>query len=146
MAAAVTALAALLAVRIRAPMIAWATVAPLTLLAAHLIARHELWLTHDPARIGAFVATEAGNGVATTDRKYAGQFSFSGRLTEPVTVLARRGRRDDVVRRASGGPVLSKKPIDAPDLTLAARREVSRRRMVRLPDRTLGRDRSEGSP
>ncbi len=119
MAAAVTALAALLAVRIRAPMIAWATVAPLTLLAALLIARHELWLTHDPARIGAFVATEAGNGVATTDRKYAGQFSFSGRLTEPVTVLREEADAMTWFGAHPGGLVLSKKPIDAPDLTLA---------------------------
>lgn len=117
-AAAVTALAAVLAVGIRAPMIAWATVAPMTLLAAHLIARHELWLTHDPARIGAFVAARAGNGVATTDRKYAGQFSFAGRLAEPVTVL-----RDEVdATRWYGahpeGLVLSKKPIASDDQTL----------------------------
>ena len=116
MAAAVAALALALALRLRPPMAAWASVAPLTLLAAHLIARHELWLTHDPARIAAAVAADAADGVATTDRGYAGQFSFAGRLDEPVTVLADEAALEAWVAAHPGGVVLSKDPVGSEGL------------------------------
>ncbi len=101
-----------LALRSRSPLAAWAAIAPLALLVMHLVAFDAVWMTHNPGKIGGLLSAEGENGVATTDRKYAGQFSFSARLTQPVKVL---GDETEVLAWSGshpGGLVLSRKPVE----------------------------------
>lgn len=64
--------------------------APATLLIVHLLASKPVWQTNDTGPLGALLADVGKNGAATLDSSYAGQFTFSARLPEPVRVLHSR--------------------------------------------------------
>ncbi len=120
---AVAALSVWLALRVRRSLLAWATVAPLTLIVMHILAFVAVWETHDPARIGALLSAEGGSGVVTTDRKYAGQFSFSARLTEPVALLRDAEEKAAWIDTKPGGLILSRKSKGSEPLELLLREE-----------------------
>jgi 4-amino-4-deoxy-L-arabinose transferase-like glycosyltransferase len=84
---AVVAVLVIVVFRLGETLTATALAAPATLIALHMAAYPTIWAGYDPSVIAAVVASGQDKGVATTDTGYAGQFSFSGRLDQPVTKL-----------------------------------------------------------
>lgn len=106
---------ALIVLKARQGWFAEAFVAPLVLIAIQIMVWPILWKVYDPAPIASLIASHSENGVATTDRGYAGQFSFVARLENPVTVL---GNSADLGRWMAAHPdglVLAANPIEGVD-------------------------------
>ncbi len=93
-------------------------VAPATLVAFLLVAFQTVWAANDPARLAGLLSVYDGRGIATLDRGYDGQFSFSARLSEPVTVLRDPGALAAWIAGRPGSLVLGKSPIASPGLRL----------------------------
>lgn len=93
-------------------------VAPATLVAFLLVAFQTIWATNNPARLAPLLATYSEAGIATTDQGYAGQFSFSARLAQPVTVLRDEGALTAWITAHSGGLVIGKRPVVGAELQL----------------------------
>lgn len=93
-------------------------VAPATLVAFLLVAFQTIWATNNPARLAPLLATYAEAGIATTDQNYAGQFSFSARLAQPVTVLRDEGALTAWITAHPGGLVIGKRPVVGAELQL----------------------------
>jgi hypothetical protein len=70
-----------------------------------------LWKVYDPAPIASLIAAHSENGVATTDRGYAGQFSFVARLEKSVTVLDNSADLGRWMAAHPGGIVLAPRKI-----------------------------------
>ncbi|KFE33971.1 ArnT family glycosyltransferase [Thioclava atlantica] len=90
-------------------------VAPMVLVAIEIMVLPILWTVYDPRPIGALIAAHSAHGVATTDRSYAGQFSYVARLAQPVDVI---GNSADLGRWMAAHPqglVLSAQPLDGVD-------------------------------
>lgn len=98
-------------------------VAPATLVALLIIAFQTIWATNNPARLAPLLAGYDKVGIATTDTGYAGQFSFSARLTRPVKVLRDDGALAAWQDATPGGLVIGKSPI--PDAGLQLLRETT---------------------
>lgn len=93
-------------------------VAPATLVAFLLVAFQTVWLTNNSARLAPLLAAHDARGVATLDRGYAGQFSFSARLTRPVAVLREDGALEPWMSAHPGGLLIAKAPIAIEGLRL----------------------------
>ncbi len=93
-------------------------VAPATLVAFLLVAFQTIWATNNPARLAPLLATYSEAGIATTDQGYAGQFSFSARLAQPVTVLRDEGALTAWITAHPGGLVIGKRPVVGAELQL----------------------------
>ena len=93
-------------------------VAPATLVIVHLLAFQTLWARLDPDRLAPRLSAHAEAGIATVDTRYAGQFSFSARLAEPVRVLRDAAALADWIAARPGGLVMSKHPLEAAGLQL----------------------------
>lgn len=98
-----------------------ASVAPLTLLALHLLAAPILARTHDTGPIARLLAAHESAGLAIRDGTYHGQFGFSGRLTTPLAVLPDAASLADWADRHPGGLVVAPREVDAPGLQAIAR-------------------------
>lgn len=113
------AIAATLAVavfRIRSDLAAFALIAPFTFVAAEVLLSPTLRAGFDAGPIGRALATHEAAGVAVVDADYQGQFGFAGRLTAPVTELARPEDAAAWAAAHPGGAVLSRQPLDLPAL------------------------------
>lgn len=93
-------------------------VAPATLVAFLLVTFQTIWATNNPARLAPLLSTYSEAGIATTDQGYAGQFSFSARLAEPVTVLRDEGALAAWIAGRPGGLVIGRRPIAGAELQL----------------------------
>ncbi|MEX1663214.1 ArnT family glycosyltransferase [Thioclava sp. 15-R06ZXC-3] len=111
----ILALAALIVLRAHAGWRAEAWVAPLSLVAIEAMVWPILWPIYDPVPLGALLAAHSQHGVATTDTGYAGQFSYAGRLVEPVQVLGNSADLGRWMAAHPGGIVLA--PGALPDVS-----------------------------
>lgn len=93
-------------------------VAPATLVAFLLVAFQTIWATNNPARLAPLLTTYSEAGIATTDQGYAGQFSFSARLAQPVTVLRDESALTAWMTAHPGGLVIGKRPVVGAELQL----------------------------
>jgi len=93
-------------------------VAPATLVAFLLVAFQTIWATSNPSRLAGLLSVYDRRGIATLDQGYAGQFSFSARLSAPVTVLRDPGALAGWVAERPGSLVLGTAPIVSPGLQL----------------------------
>ena len=93
-------------------------VAPATLMAFLLVAFQTIWATNNPARLAPLLTTYSEAGIATTDQGYAGQFSFSARLAQPVTVLRDESALTAWITAHPGGLVIGKRPVVGAELQL----------------------------
>lgn len=93
-------------------------VAPATLVAFLLIAFPTVWATNNPGRLAGLLSVYDGRGIATLDRGYVGQFSFSARLSTPVTVLREPGALEAWMAKHPGGLVMDTSPVASPGLQL----------------------------
>ena len=93
-------------------------VAPVTLMAVHLLAFQTLWVTNNPGRLAPLLAAHAPGGIATTDPSYAGQFSFAARLPEPVRVLPDAAALADWIAAHPQGLLLARAALDTAGLRL----------------------------
>ncbi len=93
-------------------------VAPATLVAILLVAFQTVWVTNNPGRLAGLLSIYDARGIATLDLGYAGQFSFSARLSQPVTVLRDPDALGTWMAGHPGGLVLNQTPITSPGLQL----------------------------
>jgi 4-amino-4-deoxy-L-arabinose transferase-like glycosyltransferase len=93
-------------------------IAPATLLIVQLCAFRPLWLSNDTSRLGALLADFGKGGVATLDSSYAGQFTFTARLPEPVRVLDSRDELELWRQTAPDGVLLARGPEDLDNAVL----------------------------
>ncbi|WP_417806706.1 ArnT family glycosyltransferase [Thioclava sp.] len=107
----VLALAALIVLRAHAGWRAEAWAAPLALVAIQAMVWPILWPIYDPAPLGALLAAHSQHGVATTDVGYAGQFSYAGRLQDPIQVLDNSADLGRWMAAHPGGIVLAPSEI-----------------------------------
>lgn len=90
----------------------------LTLLAFHLLGQQTMAQQYNPAHLAAMIAPHAQHGVATTDGRYAGQFSFAARLPTPVRVLRDTTQLEDWIAGKPGSLILSRQALSHPQLGL----------------------------
>lgn len=108
---------------IRSAVLATAIVAPVTLLVLHLALTPMIWGDFDPGAIARVLGEDQANGIATTDDKYAGEFSFAARLQQPVTVLNGPVAQAAWVKANPGGILISRNDQSDPTLTLILHRD-----------------------
>ena len=93
-------------------------VAPATLIVVHLVVLQTLWRTNNPDLLAPLLASHAAAGIATVNTGYAGQFSFSARLPQPVQVLRDPEAQPQWIAVHPGGLLLSTHPLDIAGLQL----------------------------
>ncbi|MCB6179607.1 glycosyltransferase family 39 protein [Rhodobacter sp. Har01] len=71
----------------RAPTVAWALVAPASLVVVHLALRAPLQEHFDTARFAAELARAPQAGIGIVGRRYQGEFGFTARLAAPIQPL-----------------------------------------------------------
>jgi 4-amino-4-deoxy-L-arabinose transferase-like glycosyltransferase len=109
--------------RIRTPLLATALAAPLTLLAMHVSLQEPLRAGFGPDPIAQALAPAEAAGLATTDKNYAGQFTFSARLKGPVAVLDDPAALTAWIATHPGGIIFARADLADPGLTLLERRD-----------------------
>lgn len=100
---------------------AWALVAPLTLLALHLLMAPILARAYDAAPVARLLAPHQGRGLAIREREYHGQWHFAGRLRAPVAALPDDAALAAWAAEHPGGVVVAPRPIEGTALALLAR-------------------------
>lgn len=95
----------------RAPILAWALVAPVALGVAHVVLRPALMEHFDTARFAEELARHPEAGVAIEGYPYQGEFGFTARLTGPVEVLG-DGGLEAWIAAHPGGLVISTRELD----------------------------------
>ncbi|TNC49441.1 phospholipid carrier-dependent glycosyltransferase [Rubellimicrobium rubrum] len=100
---------------------AWALVAPLTLLAFHILAAPILAGTYDPAPIGRILASHEEADLAIRDSSYHGQFGFAGRLLQPLALLRDEAALAAWAAEHPGGVVVAPDPIEGTGFPVIAR-------------------------
>lgn len=86
----------------RAPIVGWALVAPMALLASHVILRPAIFEHYDTARFAAELSRAPAAGVAIVGYPYQGEFGFTARLSVPITVLSEAELADWVATHPGG--------------------------------------------
>ena len=114
---------AALVLRLAKPVVVLALAAPMTVLALHLALHNLMQAGYDPHPIAADLAAGEASGLATTDKGYAGQFTFAGRLTGPVTILASDAERDAWMAAHPGGLIVARGDLAGQGLTLVLGRD-----------------------
>ncbi|MES2968282.1 MAG: glycosyltransferase family 39 protein [Pseudomonadota bacterium] len=89
-----------------------------TVLGLHLLVQPILWGQFDPTTIAGYLAAGQSGGIATTDLKYAGQFSYAGRLSQPMTVLGDDAAAQDWLAVHPGGTILTRTELTDPRLSI----------------------------
>ena len=95
----------------------------MTVVALHLTLHSLIWAGDDPQPIAAVMKGGEASGLATTDTDYAGQFTFAGRLTGPVTVLKSDQDRETWMTAHPGGIVVTRGDLSQQGLTLILGRD-----------------------
>jgi 4-amino-4-deoxy-L-arabinose transferase-like glycosyltransferase len=113
----------LLVWRFAPPLVAGALAAPVTLLALHLSLQEPLRAGFGPDPIAQTLAPAEAKGLATTDRNYAGQFSFSARLKGPVAILDDPAALTAWMAAHPEGLIVSRGDLAGPGLTLILGRD-----------------------
>jgi 4-amino-4-deoxy-L-arabinose transferase-like glycosyltransferase len=88
-----------------------------TVLGLHLLVQPILWGQFDPTTTAGYLAAGQSGGIATTDLKYAGQFSYAGRLSQPMTVLRDEAAVQDWLAVHPGGTILTRTEMTDPRLS-----------------------------
>lgn len=109
--------------RVRSAMLLTALVAPALLITLHLGLNPMVWAGNNPDQIADILAEGQSGGIATTDTGYAGQFSFSGRLDHPVSILRDADALTAWTAAHPGGTVFARKDLADPQLDLILRRD-----------------------
>ena len=91
----------------------WAmlAVAPGALIMAHLLAAPMLAGAYSADIIGRWLASHEAQGIALTDQVYHGEFTFAGRLTQPVSILIGADAIAAWVDTHTGGAILSQNDL-----------------------------------
>ncbi len=128
--------------------IATAAVAPATLIMLHLALTQTLHDVYDPAPMAQVLAQHQAQGLGITDAEYHGQFTFAGRLAQPISLLNNPATLSIWAQSHPGGVLLSRTGTDRPvagndrDTALLQRRlphlsSQKGRRMTKTPDVTV---------
>lgn len=125
-------LAAILVTSRRAPLLAWALVAPLALLVTHVVLRPAVFEHYDTARFAEELGRAPLAGTAIDGYPYQGEFGFTARLQAPIEVLD-AGKLDAWIAAHPGGLILTTGEL--PGLTPAGESWLNgkRLRLFRLP-------------
>lgn len=75
----------------KAPLLGWASVAPVTMLVVHVCLWPVLWEHFDTARFAPEIARAREAGIAIFGVRYQGEFGFTSRMTSPIEVLDEAG-------------------------------------------------------
>jgi 4-amino-4-deoxy-L-arabinose transferase-like glycosyltransferase len=109
--------------RLGSPVAVTALAAPLTVVALHLALQNLMHAGYDPEPIATELAKAEALGIATTDKAYAGQFTFAGRLQGPVTILSTDADRATWMAAHPGGLIVSRGDLSQQGLTLVLGRD-----------------------
>ena len=102
--------------------VAWALIGPVTVLAFLVVAAPSLWRAQDAGPVGRLLKTREESGAAFVGPNYHGQFTWAGRLSHPLDVLADNAEAQAWAEAHPGGlivtfrddlslPVLSRLPF-----------------------------------
>ena len=90
----------------------WLLTAPATMLMVHVMASPVLHNTYDPAPISQHVATYEEAGIALFEDEYRGEFTYAGRLRQPITPLADEAAVHVWSLGHPGGLLISRRTIE----------------------------------
>jgi len=114
-AAGLTALLFMLLSLIRYSAIALVLVTPVALIVLHLLAG-PLLRSYGTEEIAQFIARHEAAGIAYRGVEYQGEFTFTGRLTEPVAVFWHPVHMRNWAKNHPGAAIISKEGREGPDL------------------------------
>ena len=105
-----------LSLAFRNTLVLFSLVGPVSLIALETILDSTLERQNDPAPLALALAERQNGGIATTNRNYAGQFTFSARLTTPITKLAAGKPLEDWIDTHPAGALIALEAVANPRL------------------------------